>query len=258
MGCWSGGKYWSESRTTLYRWRTGKSRPRYWLNPHRGRKPVSHKRDRFDLQYAAALIDERRRTKYVDYILVRHEMNARKRREEVRQIFRKLLLMRQAGWPPNLIKTACCSSLRIGPRRRGWGRRELDEHFWARSEGNIPHMVKRLMSAANLDQKTAEDLLNKARESGVFEWVTEVLKDSALVRPDAGISKICVSKVFPAVSRRMASYYRCRNRDAFHEMESVLLELAKGWKSFPPDQPPTPLTFMPSAKSRKRPSPKML
>jgi hypothetical protein len=209
-----------------------------WVHRPCGRKYSRPETDKEDLQYVAALLEERRRTEDVDYRDVRQELPKRKKRDEVREIYRALLSMWREGTPADRIKTACCHVLRLGPRVRMPSRAELTRHFWtkpaqqlmeknpgmtqAEAEGKV--YVQRLMKASpGLSQAEAESALEETRRTGTWDWLEEKMKDVAHVRPETGRresreaeirSTCCVSKVFPNLKRGMASYWR-RDTTAF-------------------------------------------
>jgi hypothetical protein len=240
-------------RTTFWRNNTGRTLPHHysskkkdrrfksglkWVHRPCGRKYCRPETDKEDLQYVAALLEERRYTEDVEYDVVRQELPERKKRDEVREIYRALLSMWREGTPADRIKTACCHLLRLGPRERRSSRAELTRHFWtkpaqrlmeknpgmtqAEAEGKV--YVQRLMKASpGLSQAEAESALEETRRTGRWGWVEEKMKDVAFVRPEKGRRKsreaeirstCCVSKVFPNLKRGMASYWR-RDTTAF-------------------------------------------
>jgi hypothetical protein len=234
-------------RTTFWRNNTGKALPYHyrwkardgrWIHRPCGRKYSRPWEDRKDLLYVAALLEERRLTEDVDYRDVLQELRERKKRDEVREIYRALLSMWREGIPADRIKTACCHVLRLGPRVRMPSRAELTRHFWtepaqrlmeknpgmtqAEAEGKV--YVQRLMKASQgLSQAEAESALEETRRTETWEWLEEKMRDVAFVRPETGRRKsreaeirstCCVSKVFPNLKRGMARYWR-RDTTAF-------------------------------------------
>jgi hypothetical protein len=95
------------NRTTFWRNNTGRTLPHHfqmkkkdrrfkrgwrWVHRPCGRKYSRPKTDKRDLQYVAALLEERARTPDVDYCMVGRELTERKNRDAVREICRFTLI----------------------------------------------------------------------------------------------------------------------------------------------------------------------
>jgi hypothetical protein len=154
---------------------------------------------RHNLELAAALIAESRRSQWVDYAAVKER--ERVSDPETQKILSKLKSMVGDGMSPDLVATACCAALRLGPRIRRY--RRLREHnlrpFW------IVERLKRLKR--KLPKLTEEQIHEALRQNPDFRWVRALLAGERVGQNERG-STVCVSKVFPNISRKMASYYR--------------------------------------------------
>jgi hypothetical protein len=195
-------------KSTLFRWRNRKSIPRTQLRQH-GKRPCG-RRYRYEqeqtwqhnLRLAAALIEERRRSQWVDYVSVRHQLEQRISRFETVEILRQLSEMRTKGVSADLIATACCRALHLGPRTRRFRRR--GEHS-LRPFG-IVEKLKRMYGL------TDDQVRDAFRQNPDHRGARVALNVESASRER--MSAICVSKVFN-ITRRMASYYRCKDRDVF-------------------------------------------
>jgi hypothetical protein len=199
------------------------------------------------LLYVAALLEEGTRTPDVDYCIVGRQLVERKKLDAVREIFRELLVLRRKGTPADMIKTACCDVLQLGPRRRMPSRDELTLHFWIRpaqrlldknrdvgmtiAQADEKAYVQRMMEAFNVSQEQAQDALEETKRTGNWAWLDEGMKEVAHVTPDVGRPNVrstcCVSKVFPNLKRGMASYWRRSNPEKFNACKAAMKRLLR-------------------------------
>jgi hypothetical protein len=208
------------NRSTLARWRSRKSIPRTYLRQH-GKRPCG-RRYKYEQEQAwqhslgltAALIEEGRRDQRVDYVAVREQLQERIARPAVVEISGQLSEMRADGISADLIATACCRALHLGPRTRRFRRR--GEHnlrpFW------INEKLKRKYGL------TDEQVRDAFRQNPNHRWARQALNEEAADRERT--STICVSKVFSNITRKMASYHRCKDGDLFDAVVEELRYLA--------------------------------
>jgi hypothetical protein len=193
--------------STLWRWRTGKSIPRTQLKGKRrcGRR-YKHEQDQWrqeNLKVAAALIAKRRRgSHWVDYQAVAQQARTCLSDSETEKVLSKLKTMAGDEMPADLIATACCTALRLGPRiRRYRSRREHNlRPFW------MAEQLKR-----KYPKLSDEEIHEALQQNPDYRWLRAALAEGHNERP----STVCVSKVFPSISRTMASYYRRSNPGRF-------------------------------------------
>jgi hypothetical protein len=176
-----------------------------------GRKYSRPETDKEDLQYVAALLEERRYTEGVKYEVVWQELPERKNRDEVREIYQALLSMWHAGTPADRIKTACCDVLRLGPRQRMPSRDELIRRFeikpaqrlmeknpgMTQAEAEQRRWLPRVMEAyPGMPQAEAESMLEETKRTGNWGWLGNV----AFVRPQKGRRERSVAEVEQALA----------------------------------------------------------
>jgi hypothetical protein len=209
--------------STGWRWRNRKSIPRTQLR--RFKKRPCGRRYKFEqeqwwqpgLQLVAALIEESRRSQRVDYVIVKQESNARMSRPETQKILGELEDMLADGMPADLIMTACCAALRLGPRIRRYRRK--GEHNLR--EASIVAELKRLYP----NHLTDEEARDALRQNSDYRWL-RVATSRERVSQNERASTVCVSKIFPNIGRKMASYHRCKDRQRFNEVVEELRRLA--------------------------------
>jgi hypothetical protein len=225
-----------EHRTTVWRWKTGKSIPRgkrkcrtvrervwngqiqkYYPVDWRGRRTrASDTWARNALLRVACLLEERGHSSFVDHNAVLSELPARRKRDEVRAIFSELLLLRSDGIAADLMRMACFDFLRLGVRHRRPSRKQLNDRFWAdgkNERGEVESaFVKRLRKAAPyLTKSQAEELIESARKKpDGFAWITKILEPQPGSIGDENVSenRPCVSTVFHGLNRKLAYYWR--------------------------------------------------
>ncbi len=204
-----------------------------WVHRPCGRKYSRPETDKEDLQYVAALLEERTHTDDVEYHVVLQELPERKNRDEVREIYRALLSMWHEGTPADRIKTACCHVLRLGPRKRRPSRGELTLRFgikpaqrlmeknpgMTQAEAEAKVWLSRIMEEyPDLPQAEAESALEETKRTGGWEWLGVAFAPREQGRRKSREAEIrstcCVSKVFPDLKRGMASYWR-RDKTTF-------------------------------------------
>ena len=209
------------NRSTLSRWRNRKSIPRTQLRQHGKRLCGRHykfEREQtwqHNLELVAALIAEGRQCERVDYLIVRKEVRGRVTQPDAVELLQRMAAMRAYGVNPDLIATACCRALRLGPRTRRY--RRCGEHalrpFW------IGERLKRKFPGL-----TDEQIGEAFRQNPDHRWARAVLGEDAADRERG--SMICVNKVFPSITRKMASYYRRSDQCLFDEIVNELRSLA--------------------------------
>jgi hypothetical protein len=207
--------------STEWRWKTGRSIPRTQLQlkgKRRCGRRYKHEQEQsrqHNLKIAAALIAECRAGSHrVDYqAVVQQARGASVSDAETEQVLSKLKIMTAVGIPADLIATACCAVLRLGPRIRRYRRR-------------AEHNLREASIVANLKRKypglTDEQIRAAFRQNPDHRWLRAVL-----ARQNERASTVCVSKVFPSISRIMASYYRRSNPKRFALVVKELQAIAE-------------------------------
>jgi hypothetical protein len=171
------------------------------------------------LEFVTALILEKRSKGWVNHLAVKNDLSRTARDNKFREIFHCLQDVVRDRVPVDLIKVACCAALGIGPRVRRYRRKS--EHN-LREPGLIADLKR---TNPNMTDKDCWDALRENPNIGL--WATHVTSTSRAVRLlGDSTSKVCVSKVFPEISRAMASYYRCKYRDLFAELVGMIRDLA--------------------------------
>src|SRR5262249_18574649 len=206
--------------STLWRWRTGKSTPRTQLS-RRGKRRCG-RRYKYEqeqwwphnLELAAALIAESRRSQSVDYVAVKQRARERVSDSETEKMLSKLKSMVADGIATDLIATACCAALRLGPRIRRYRRQ---------SEHNLREASRTENRTRKSPRLADEQFRAASRKTPAHRWARGVLARHNKRRP----STVCVSRVFSNIGRNMASYYRRSNPQRFAEVVQRLRALAR-------------------------------
>ena len=208
--------------STEWRWEKGRSIPRTQLKGKRrcGRR-YKHEQEQsrqHNLKIAAALIGERRAgSHWVDYrAVVEQACGAGVSDPETEQVLSKLKIMTDVGIPADLIATACCAALRLGPRIRRYRRRG-------------EHNLREASIVANLKRKypgLTDEQAHEALRQPDSRWLRPVLAGERVGQNELA-STVCVSKVFPSISRLMASYYRRSNPKRFALVVKELRAIAE-------------------------------
>jgi len=209
--------------STEWRWQNGKSIPRTQLR-RRGKRPCGRRykfeQEQFEqqnLKVAAALIAERRRgSQWVDYEAVAQRVRgAGVSDPETEKVLSKLESLVARGMPADLIATACCAALLLGPRIRRSHRRGEHNLREASIVANLKRMPRSSVQSDKYpelsDEQIRAALTDKTADP---RWLRAVLAGERVGQNERG-STVCVSKVFPSISRIMASYYRRSNPGRF-------------------------------------------
>ena len=206
--------------STLWRWRTGRSIPRTQL---KGKRRCG-RRYKFDqepwrqqnLKVAAALIAERRRgSHWVDYETVaQHACGAGVSDPETEEVLSKLKSMVAGGIPADLIATACCAALRLGPRIRRYRRRGEHNLREASIAANLKRMPRSSVQPDKYPELSDEQIRAAFRQNPDHRWVRPLFAGERAGQNERP-STVCVSKVFGNINRNMASYYRRSNPKRF-------------------------------------------
>jgi len=231
--------------STKWRWEKGRSIPRTQLK-RRGKRlcgrRYKHDEEQWrqeNLKVAAALIAERRRGRqWVDYQVVAQQARGVGVSDpKIEEVLSKLEIMTAVGIPADLIATACCAALCLGPRIRRYRRR--GEHNPRGHESTIKQFVNGASIVANLKRMprssvqpdkypelSDEQIRAAFQQNPDHRWLRAVLAGEHVGQNERA-STVCVSKVFPSISRTMASYYRRSNPKRFALVVKELRTIAE-------------------------------
>ena len=218
--------------STLWRWRTGRSIPRTQLKGKRrcGRRYKFEQEQwrQQNLKVAAALIAERRRwSHWVFYETVApHACGAGMSDPETKEVLSKLKSMVAGGKPADLIATACCAALRLGPRKRRC--RRLGEHNLREASivANLKRMPRSSVQPDKYPELSDEQICAAFRQNPDHRWVRALFAGERAGQNERP-STVCVSKVFGNINRNMASYYRRSNPKRFALVVKELRAIAE-------------------------------